>query len=338
MGWRDWLRGDPLPWLLEEDAANPGVRYFALRDLLDRPEHDPDAREARAALMRTGPVPAILARQQPDGSWVGAKYTGSFWQAIFLAELGASPTDPRVRAAGERLLAETRTRDGGFGYPGVKTVTVVHCGNALEAWALQRLGFGGDLRVGAAIDWAARAILGGGGVRFFASATSGPGFACGVNLKQPCGWGATKAARALAEIPTAERTPLLERANAATAAFLLGTDLAVAGYPYTERISSTWFKFGFPSSYWADVLETADALGALGYGADPRLAHALELIAGKQDSEGRWKMENSLNGKTWVDIEGKGAASKWVTLRALRVLRRADALATPVAARDSPET
>lgn len=33
MSWQTQLRGDPLPWLLEEDA--PGVRYLALRDLLD---------------------------------------------------------------------------------------------------------------------------------------------------------------------------------------------------------------------------------------------------------------------------------------------------------------
>ena len=28
------LNGDPLPWLLENDPQNPGVRYFALRELL----------------------------------------------------------------------------------------------------------------------------------------------------------------------------------------------------------------------------------------------------------------------------------------------------------------
>jgi hypothetical protein len=33
-------------------------------------------------------------------------------------------------------------------------------------------------------------------------------------------------------------------------------------------------------------------------------------------------LENTLNGKMWVDIEQKGKPSKWVTLRALRVLKR----------------
>jgi hypothetical protein len=35
-------------------------------------------------------------------------------------------------------------------------------------------------------------------------------------------------------------------------------------------------------------------------------------------------MEKSFNGKMWADIEEKGKPSKWVTLRALRVLRGSD--------------
>ena len=43
----------------------------------------------------------------------------------------------------------------------------------------------------------------------------------------------------------------------------------------------------------------------------------------KQDAAGRWKMEYTYNGKTWADIEEKGKPSKWVTLRALCVLKAA---------------
>jgi len=53
-------------WLLEPDAENPGVRYFALRDLLGRPAGDPELVAARRAIMQTGPVPQILAAQHPE--------------------------------------------------------------------------------------------------------------------------------------------------------------------------------------------------------------------------------------------------------------------------------
>jgi hypothetical protein len=59
----------------------------------------------------------------------------------------------------------------------------------------------------------------------------------------------------------------------------------------------------------------------LGYGDDPRLANALQLVLIKQDAQGRWKLENALSGKMWANIEQKGRPSKWVTLRALRVLK-----------------
>jgi hypothetical protein len=60
--WKSKLNADPLPWLLEPDGANPGVRYFVLRDLLDRPASDPELLAAQADVMHSGPVPTI-------GSW-----------------------------------------------------------------------------------------------------------------------------------------------------------------------------------------------------------------------------------------------------------------------------
>ena len=65
-----------------------------------------------------------------------------------------------------------------------------------------------------------------------------------------------------------------------------------------------------------------EVLTALGYGADPRLTAALDLLLSKQDEQGRWPLEYTYNGKTWADVEQRGRPSKWVTLRALRVLKR----------------
>ena len=93
----------------------------------------------------------------------------------------------------------------------------------------------------------------------------------------------------------------MERAIDAGVALLLSRDPAAADYPYTETVSSTWFKFGFPFSYWSN---------------------ALELILSKQDAQGRWRLHNTLNGKMWADVERRGQPSKWVTLRVLRVLHQ----------------
>jgi hypothetical protein len=70
-----------------------------------------------------------------------------------------------------------------------------------------------------------------------------------------------------------------------------------------------------------DLLQNVEALVGLGSGHDPRLAHALALIREKQDAQGRWQMEYDYTGKTWVDFGAKKQPSKWVTLRAMRVLK-----------------
>jgi hypothetical protein len=62
-------------------------------------------------------------------------------------------------------------------------------------------------------------------------------------------------------------------------------------------------------------------LANLGYGRDPRLAHAVAIVRGKQDDRGRWPLEYDYAGKTWVDFGSKKQPSKWVTLRALRALK-----------------
>jgi hypothetical protein len=64
----------------------------------------------------------------------------------------------------------------------------------------------------------------------------------------------------------------------------------------------------------------AIVLADLGCGDDPMLHDAHQFIMNKQDRQGRWIMEKTLNGKMWVDIEERGQPSKWVTLRALRAL------------------
>jgi hypothetical protein len=75
--------------------------------------------------------------------------------------------------------------------------------------------------------------------------------------------------------------------------------------------------------YVTDLLQIVEALAGLGYAHDPRLCNALDLVRAKQDCQGRWPLEYGYAGKTWWDAGEKKQPNKWVTLRALRVLRAA---------------
>ncbi len=335
--WREALRGDPLPWLLE--AETPAVRHLALRMLLGEPEDAPVVRRARSAAMRSGPITAILDAQDPEGWWVkpgpgyAPKYTGTVWSVIFLDRLGADGRDPRVARGCGYVLEHTQAPNGGFAASGRIDASTpppasgtIHClnGNLLRAV----IGFGWleDARVRRSIEWQSRSVTGEGFDGYLRSGTSGPGFACAANDHLPCAWGAIKAMRALARIPPRRRGPHVRRAVDAGAAFLLSRDPAVADYPMgygNTRPSGSWFRLGFPSGYVADVLETVEVLCELGHGRDPRLSNALELVGSMQGPDGRWRNRYAYNGKTWTDIERQGAPSKWVTLRACAVLKQA---------------
>jgi hypothetical protein len=336
MTWTDRLRGDPVPWLL--DPESPAVRSATLQRLLDRPLDDPDVVSARAQAMVRDPIAATFAAQSPQGWWVKSgpgyapKYTGTVWSLIFLDQLGADSADERIQRACEYVLRMTPTSSGGLGCSGSHKESppapssVLHClnGNLLRAL----IGFGhlDDERVQSAVSWAARSVTGRDAPRYYASGTTGPGFACGANEAQPCAWGAVKEMLALARIPEAMRSAEVVEAIGVGVEFLLSREPAQADYPMgwgNTKPSASWFKLGFPSGYVADVLQVLEALTELGHAHDERLAASYGWLVRQQDAEGRWLNRYAYNRRTWVDVERQGAPSKWVTLRACTVLRAA---------------
>lgn len=334
------IKGNPLPWLLEDDPANPGVRFFALKELVESPADDPELHAAQDQVIRHGPVPVILENQHEDGYWVKPgylpKYNGTMWSIIFLAQLGTDGRNSQIRKACEHLLDYSPAQHGGLSMDG-RNSGLIHCLQGNLCAALIDLGYLEDDRLQRALDWLARSITGSGiapntdkkaPVHYLRSGNSGPGFMCSANNQQPCAWGAVKAMLALSKVPETHRTTVMEDAIETGVAFLFSRDPAVADYPmgYTTKPNRSWFKFGYPVGYVTDVLQNLEVLTALGYGRDPRLENALQLLLNLQDENGRWRMDYTYNGKTWVDIEKKGQPSKWVTLRALRVLTRAGLL------------
>lgn len=89
-----------------------------------------------------------------------------------------------------------------------------------------------------------------------------------------------------------------------------------------------WLRFGFPRSYNPDLLEAMLALAELRVRHTPVLDDALDHIEKKRGKDGRWKLDDSLNGKMLANIERKGKPSKWVTLRAMIVLKHFGRLKT----------
>lgn len=337
MSWKNQLRKDSLPWLMESD--NPGVRYLALRDLLDVSPDDKKLISARKAAHQEGPIAEVLSQMNEAGYWVkpgpgyNPKYSSTVWSIMLLAQLGASVReDKRIEQACNYLLDHALAEGGQFTMiaSGAPSGTA-DCIQGNLVWSLLEVGYD-DPRLKSAYEWMARTVTGEGiapaqekdaPVRYYATGKCGPTFACGANNKLPCAWGGVKVMMGFGKLPVEQRTLLIRKAIQHGAEFFFSVDPATAAYPtgYAEKPSGNWWKFGFPVFYVSDLLQIAEALVELGYGNDPRLSSTLTVIREKQDHDGRWLLEYDYKGKTWIDFGTKKQPNKWVTLRALRVLK-----------------
>lgn len=304
-----------------------------MADILERHSDDPDVSEAKAAIMGTGAVREILAKQKNDGYWgtaqsfYTAKYKGTVWQLLVLAELGADGKDERIRKACEFILENSQDRvSWGFSpWQSVKTgggryAGVIPCLTGNMVWSLIRLGYIDDPRIQRGIEWIAKYQRFDDGVK---EAAKGWPYDKLVMCfgKHSCHMGVVKALKALAEIPADKRSKDLKNTIEKGAEYMLKHHIYRKSHDLSQNSKPGWLHFGFPLMYQTDALEILDVLTKLRY-RDDRMQEAVDLVVSKQDEHGRWKLENTFNGKFHVDIEQKGEPSKWITLRALRAIKR----------------
>ena len=330
-GWKSLLKTDPTEWLLGED--NPSVRFFTLTDVLEKSENDPGVKKSRKAIMQTGAVPRILAKQKSVGYWgvrenfyIKGKYKGTVWQLIILAELGADPEEKRVRKACEFILGNSQDREsGGFSYMSASSGGGAHgkvlsCLTGNMVWSLIRLGYLKDARVQKGIEWIVK-------YQRFDDVVEEVAEGWPYDKHEDC-WGrhschmgVVKALKALAEISEDERSEDVKCTIEKGAEYLLKHHVHKRSHDLTRVSKPEWLRFGFPLMWNTDVLEILGILTKLGY-RDRRMQEAVDLVVSKQDETGRWRLERSFNGRFQVNIEQEGKPSKWITLNALRVLKR----------------
>ncbi|OEC88610.1 MULTISPECIES: prenyltransferase/squalene oxidase repeat-containing protein [Methanobacterium] len=327
--WKSFLNTDPTEWLLEEN--NPSVRYFTLRNIFERPEMDPEVREAKADIMKTGTVPKILAKQEDGGYWgipdnfyLRGKYKGTSWQLIILAELGADSADERIKNTCEFMLKNSQDPESGaFSYISDDNSVgdaekILPCLTANMVWSLIRLDYLDDERVQKALEWLIAHQ------RFDDEPVELPE---GEHYKiwKKC-WGErtchsiiVKSLKAFSEIPENKRTPEMENCISKCAEHMLNHRIHKRSQPPAEG-RFKWLEFGFPLMWNIDALEVLGLLTKLGY-KDKRMQEAMDMMISKQNGEGRWTLENTFNGRFQTSIERKGEESKWITLNVLKVLK-----------------
>jgi hypothetical protein len=330
--WKSYLSADPTEWLLEKN--NPSVRFFTLHDLLGKPWTDPEVTEAKQDIMKTGVVPAILAKQKKEGYWeeperfYSAKYKGTVWQLMILAELGADKHNDNILKACEFILVSSQDlKSGGFAYStsmkqgGGRHSEVVPCLTGNLVWSLIRLGYLDDSRVQHGITWITTYQRFDDGIQESLKGWPYDRLKTGCLGKHTCHMGAVKTLKALAEIPEKKRSDAVKQTIEKGVEYLLLHHVFKSSHNLNRVPKPGWLKFGFPLMYQTDALEILGILTQLGY-KDERMQEAIDVVISKQDNKGRWMLENTFNGRYHVDIEQKGKPSKWITLHTLRVLKQ----------------
>ena len=300
-------------WLLDSD---PAIRWQVMQDLLDEPAEVVAGERAKVATEGWGAQ--LLALQGPDGQWDGGVYDpaeprdpdapGQPWTAthhtlVLLREFGLDPASAEARNAINLVRTNVMWDHGGQKYfdgeiePCVNGLVValgdyfgdnVH--DIVDRLLDEQLDDGG---------WNCDAERGSIRSSFHTTICVLEGL---LQHQQSRG--------ASADVTAAQRAAeeyLLERRMLRR---LSTGDLA----------DPNWLRFSFPTRWFYDALRGLDYFRSTGARPDPRLDEALELVEEKRGRDGRWLLENPHEGKVHFELETEGEPSRWITLRALRVL------------------
>ena len=312
--------GQVTDWLLDSD---PAIRWQVMRDLLDAPE--PEWMAERAKVETDGWGAWLLSCADEDGQWAGGAFfpsdfdvrewqeLGQPWTATTfslsqLREFGLDPSSDRAKRAVQLIGANSRWDEGGQPYWQGEVEECVN-GRTVADGAY----FGVDVSplagrlVGERLDdggWNCERVNG--SVR--------SSFATTINVLE----GLLEYER------TTGGTPESRVARKSGEEFLLDRSLfrrLSTGEPADEQ----FLRFAHPNRWRYDVLRALDyfrsAAALTGAAPDPRLGEAVGHVRSRRLEEGTWLLDWSPAGRVWFDVDdGAGKPSRWVTLRAMRLL------------------
>jgi hypothetical protein len=313
--------GPVTDWLLGSD---PSIRWQVMRDLLDAPESEWTAERARVETEGWGA--RLLSHEDADGQWAGGAFApndfdfrewrevGQPWTATAfslaqLREFGLDPCSSRAKRAVELIGASSRWDHAGERYWDGEVEECIN-GRTVADGAY----FGAEISsivaklVGERLD-------DGGWNCERANGSVRSSFATTINVLE----GLLEYERATGG------TPGSREARKSGEEYLLERSLfrrLSTGEPADEQFLS----FVHPSRWRYDVLRALDyfcsAAALTSAAPDARLAEAVEHVRSRRLADGSWPLDWKLPGRVWFEVDdGVGKPSRWVTLRAMRVLR-----------------
>ena len=313
------LKEELVEWLL---AGEPWIVYRTLIDLLDKDEKDEAVVAARMAVPKHPLIEKIFKGLNEDGYWGRPKdihtwwpkKDTTFWLLPVLSDFGFNVEDKRIARVCEYVFS-IQLESGGFGWsPPTKPSD---CHSSIITESLAKLGLLRDPRLQRAYEWfTKRQRLDGG---FWCKNTGQIG---GPREREPsCALATMFVLGALAQNPELRNSDVAEKG----VDFLLECwrnrgKIKYAGHD--SQIGTDWEKLKYPFTDYK-ILKFLDVLSQF-ENAKKRLQETqmADILLSKQDEKGRFKPESII--KVWSDFNfgQKEKPSRWVTLLALRIIKR----------------
>lgn len=312
-------------WLLQGEAF---IKFRTRQDLLEQPRDHPQVRAARQSVLADARIQAVLAELAAWPAQVINSHKSAghpLHRLVFIADVGLTIEDEPIRQIAEKIMAQRDPRGPfqvlmniptHFGGSGVDEWAWALCDSPSILYALLRFGLGGDERVQQA-------------TAHLAGLVRANGWPCAGNLgkfrgpgrkEDPCPYANLVMLKALAQSPAWIDSPQV-RAGAQAALHLWS--VRREEHPYMFYMGTDFEKLKAPL-VWYDLLHVLEVLTSLPHlRGDARLDQMLALLLAKADAQGRFTPQSAWQAwKEW-EFGQKKAPSRWLTLLAQRVLKRA---------------
>jgi hypothetical protein len=289
-------------WLLDSD---PAIRWQVMRDLTDEAPEAIAAQRSRVATEGWGAE--LLSRQSRAGHWGDGRQWDlvTLWSLVVLKDLGLDPASKPARRMIDRV-------DKKLVFKPLNNRPFLH-GETEPCINGRILGIGAYFKE--PNDALARQL--------FEEQLEDGGWNCEAPKSRRSSFHTT--------ICVLEGLLAYERAGRTSAAVTSARRRAEAyllerrmfrSLRSGEVIDKRWLRFSFPMFWHYDVLRGLDYLRDAGVAPDPRMAEAIEVVMARRHQNGRWPMNLLHPERIPLEMETEtGRASRWNTLRALRVLR-----------------
>jgi hypothetical protein len=295
------LRPAVLKWLLDSD---PAIRWQVMRDLTGEA---PDANAAERSRVATeGWGAELLARQSASGNWDGGQWDiVTLWSLVVLKDLGLDPASKQARTMIDRV-------DKGLKYRPLNNRPFLH--GETEPCINGRI-----LGIGAYFKEPNDALAN----QLVAEQLEDGGWNCEAPKSRRSSFHTTICVlEGLLEYERAGRkSEAVTRARNRAEDYLLERGM-FRSLRTGEVIKKRWLRFSYPTHWHYDVLRGLDYLRNAGIKADERMAGAIGIVIKRRHQNGRWPL--NLLHPEYIPLQMEtevGHASRWNTLRALRVLR-----------------